>query len=342
MLVRPTLVVHADWSTSPAKRWQAAAVFDRATNRYRLSAPTLVGDTAGWLARLHAQSASSDAGSFPVLSDRSAESAQSADNASSVFLGVDFPIGLPLAYARRAGVTGFLDLLPRLGAGEWAEFYRPAEAPEQIGLRRPFYPARPGHARQQHLLAALGVAQMDDLRRRCDRGHAARRAAAPLFWTMGAQQVGKAAISGWRDALGPALRAGEAVALWPFAGPLGALLARGGLVVAESYPAEFYGHLGVSFSRATGGKRSRSARASNAPALLGWAAANPVALDGDLTAAIRGGFGNSADGEDRFDAVVGLMGMLNVLFGHRPSGEPENEAVRRVEGWILGQTAGDG
>lgn len=315
MIAQPALVVHADWSTSPAKRWQAVAVFDAATTGYRLSAPTPVGNVTDWLDRLREQA-----------------------GGGAIFLGLDFPIGLPLAYARRAGVTDFLDLLPRLGVGDWADFYQPAGIPADIALRRPFYPARPGGTRQGHLLDALDVARIDDLRRRCDRGTAARRAAAPLFWTLGAQQVGKAAVSGWRDVLGPALRERADVTLWPFAGPLDALLAGGGTVVAESYPAEFYGHLAVSFSRPLGGKRRQIARAANAPALLAWAAGNPVAVSDELEMALRGGFGAAADGEDRFDAVVGLMGMLNVVFGRRPSGEPGDETVRRMEGWILGLT----
>ena len=316
----PVLVVHADWSTSPAKRWQAVAVREETANQpsYRLFAPEPVGDTATWLDRLRAQA-----------------------GGGAIFLGVDFPIGLPLVYAERAGVTDFLNLLPRLGVGDWADFYQPAGIPADIAPRRPFSPARPGRTKQQYLLDALGVAKIDDLRRRCDRGTAAHPPAASLFWTMGAQQVGKAAISGWRDVLGPALGQATGVAIWPFAGGLDALLARGGTVVAESYPAEFYGHLGVSFSKTLGGKRRQCARAANAPALLEWAAGSPVAMSDELETALRDGFGAAADGEDRFDAAVGLLGMLNVIFGRRPSGEPDDERVRRLEGWILGMTAGD-
>jgi hypothetical protein len=56
--------------------------------------------------------------------------------------------------------------------------------------------------------------------------------------------------------------------------------------------------------------------------------------------AVQRGSGTGASGEDRFDAVVGLLGMLNVVLGRRPSGEPDDPLVRRLEGWILGQTAG--
>jgi len=41
------------------------------------------------------------------------------------------------------------------------------------------------------------------------------------------------------------------------------------------------------------------------------------------------------------DAVVGLFGMLNVVLGHRVPGEPIDAVTGAVEGWILGQAAGD-
>jgi hypothetical protein len=310
---QPETIVHADWGTPPGKRWQARA--ERGPNAlYTLYAPEPVGETATWLDRLRP--------------------------GGGVLLGLDFPIGLPLAYADRAGITDFAAALPELGRGTWAEFYHVATRPEEIGLRRPFYPQRPGQTRQQHLIDGLDVRSADDLRRVCDRGTAERRPAAPLFWTLGAQQVGKAAISGWRDVLGPALRERTDVTLWPFAGPLATLLRAGGIVVAESYPAEFYGHLGLAFPPGPDGRRGKRvqfSRAANAPALLTWAATLGVALHPALREAISDGFGATADGEDRFDALVGLVGMLNVVLGVRPPGEPDDPRVRRVEGWILGQ-----
>jgi hypothetical protein len=85
------------------------------------------------------------------------------------------------------------------------------------------------------------------------------------------------------------------------------------------------------------GKRWPPSRAANAGALLTWSQKAGVLLDPALGAALEEGFGTSADGEDRFDSVVGLFGMLNVVLGGRPPGEPEDERVRRIEGWILGQ-----
>ena len=168
-------------------------------------------------------------------------------------------------------------------------------------------------------------------------------AACPLFWTLGGQQVGKGAISGWKEVLGPAARGDEfPFAVWPFDGSLDELVKPGQVVAAETYPAEFYVHLGVGFpaprpDRRTG-KRVQIDRAANAKPLLDWAFDARVEVAPALRAELQDGFGDRNDGEDRFDAVVGLFGMLNVVLGDRPSGEPNTESVQKVEGWILGQT----
>ena len=308
----PQLIAHADWGTNRRKRWMSCAT-QQTNGRYFLTVPEPVGDA-------------------PALLDTLRNRARF----GGILVGFDFPIGLPQSYAERAGVTNFIDLLPQLGLGEWIDFYHAASSPREINLRRPFYPLRPGGTRQQHLLDGLGVSHIDELRRRCDRGHAGRRAAAPIFWTMGAQQVGKAAISGWRDVIGPALRERSDVKLWPFDGSLDVLLGKSDCVIIESYPAEYYRHLDVSFPPRSGGKRSQSARAANSASLLSWLNANQVTFDPELPAQIEYGFGSAADGEDRFDALIGLLGMLNVLFGRREAGEPADGYLRQVEGWIFG------
>lgn len=318
----PTLVAHADWGTAPAKRWMTYAV--RAGDRYEVASSEPVGDAHTLLQRLR-----SIGGEGPIV------------------VGFDFPIGVAAHYAARAGVNDFLAWLPRLGTGGWGRFYDVAERREEIGTRRPFYPmrnGRRGETPQSHLFGALGVNSVDDLRRQCERRHQARRAASPLFWTLGAQQVGKAAISGWREVLGPELRNPSlAMAIWPFSGRMQDVLRPGSLVVVETYPAEFYHHLGVVWPPSSpgqkSGKRSQGDRAANAPSLLAWADSCGVNLRPDLRKAIRHGFGPSPSGEDPFDATVGLFGMLNILMGLRPIYEPEAEAIRKIEGWIFGQRA---
>ncbi len=309
----PAVVAHADWGSHPRKRWLAIATRADAGS-YVAQVPVPAGQPETVLERLLALA-----------------------QGGSVVAAFDMPFGLPARYAARAGIHDYLAILPQLGAGLWRDFYEVAERPDEISVWRPFYPRRPGAASQRQLLDALGLDSIDDVRRRCDRAHADRRAGAPLFWTLGAQQVGKAAISGWRDMLGPAVRAGLDVAIWPFSGGLYETIQPGRVIVAETYPGECYNHLGIRL--AGGGKRAQAARAAAAPALLAWAARVGVMLQPALQQAIEDGFGPSPDGEDPFDSTVGLFGTLNVTLGLRPPGEPDphDRVVRRVEGWILGQ-----
>jgi len=96
-------------------------------------------------------------------------------------LGFDFPIGLPKAYAAKASVNRFLDVLPELGTGRWKDFCDVAELPHQVSVARPFYPRRPGGTLQTHLVDGIGVRTIDDLLRRCDFGTEYRNKACALF-----------------------------------------------------------------------------------------------------------------------------------------------------------------
>jgi len=302
---RPSLVAHADWGSQPRSRWIARG---RRRGSWQASRPEPVGDVPTLLSRLAAEAAG-----------------------GCVLVGFDFPIGLPAAYAERAGITSFREALPELGRGSWARFFEPAERPEEISLHRPFYPRRGGGTRHEHLRRGLGL-DWPALLRACDRATPTRRVAAPIFWTLGGQQVGKGAIVGWRDALQPALNDPELdVALWPFDGPLEELFAPGRVVIAETYPTEFHAHLGVDVGRA--GKRQRPARAETGAALLMWSRRRGVELEPELEEELRTGFVS----DDAFDAVVGLFGMLNVMMKYRAPGEPDDDRVRRIEGWMLGQ-----
>jgi hypothetical protein len=256
-------------------------------------------------------------------------------------IGFDFPIGLPAAYAGKAGVSDFLAILPQLGQGVWRDFFSFAERPEDVSIYRPFYPRKPGGASRAHLELGLGLAYRQ-LLRECERKTTdGRREACPLFWILGGQQVGRGACLGWESVLQPAVRA-EQAAIWPFAGELADLMSRHRTVIVETYPAEFYGHLfpGGCLARLQAiGKRQRAGRAVVAKAMLEWAQCAGVLLDEALSGLINAGFGDDASGEDQFDATVGCFGMLNVVLGLRPHAEPTDDAVRRVEGWIFGQAA---
>jgi hypothetical protein len=252
-----------------------------------------------------------------------------------VALGVDLPLGLPCAYAAGLPERDFPHFLATTATRP--DFFQVCASLAEVGPGRPFYPARgvAGMTRAAHA-EALGLAGAAALSRACDRATAERPAGAPLFWTLGANQTGKAAIAAWQHLLLPALAAGEDVRLWPFAGAFRKLLAPGAIAVAETYPAEALRHLGI---RLRGSKRRQADRASVAAQLSAAMARLDVVADPALEQATADGFGHDAAGEDRFDCILGVLCVLNVLAGNRPDTSPADPWIRRWEGWVLGQTA---
>jgi hypothetical protein len=303
--VNRALLAHCDWSKDPRKRWMAVAVRDG--DFWRTMLPEPVGDTADLFARLARRAG------------------------GGVLVGFDFPIGLPLAYGERTCLGDFPNALRRFGQGEWRDWYEVCETAEQISLFRPFYPTTPGGRSANELFDGLGLSG-GELLRVCERATPERQAACKLFWTLGPNQVGKGAISGWRDVIAPNL---DQLGLWPFAGSLAALDRASEIIVTETYPGEAYGHLGIS-RREMGSKSKQEGRRRAAPALLDWMATRRV--DGSaVREAIEAGFSSRRVSEDQFDAVVGLFGMLDVMEGRRPEGTPKTPAIATWEGWILGQ-----
>ena len=252
-----------------------------------------------------------------------------------VLLGFDFPIGLPHAYGTQTGLTGFSEALASAGHGAWSDFFEVADEPSQVSLARPFYPrtSRKGVSRAT-LVKGLSVPSFEDLLRVCERRTVDRQAACSLFWTLGGNQVGKAAIAGWMQVVRPALAYGAA--LWPFDGTLADLSARPGVVIAETYPAEAYRMFDGGFRR-NESKRRQADRASKAPAILKWAADHAVVLSDETIAAVLDGFGNGASGEDAFDAVAGLVKMIEVASERRLESTLDLHPALTWEGWILGR-----
>jgi hypothetical protein len=305
----PELAAHADWSIDPRKRWITIA--RRTPSGWALTAPEPVGDPGTLPERLlHA------AGGGPVV------------------LGADLPVGLPRAYAAVRPEADFLEFLRGIAA--MPDFFRVCATLEDIRADRPFYPARgvAGMTRLSHALA-LGLADAASLSRTCDRATAERPAGAPLFWTLGANQSGKAAISAWQTLILPLMSTGR-LRLWPFEGPLISLLAPGSVALAETYPAEALRHLDL---RLRGSKRRQADRAALADGLLAATERLGAMPNTGMLRAVQGGFGADAAGEDRFDSVLGVLAVLNVLAGHRPDTAPDDPWIRKWEGWVLGQTA---
>ena len=298
-------VIHADWSASPRKQWAATAV--RAKTGWIVGVPKKVVHTGLFLDDLLN-------GPEPTLA------------------GFDFPIGLPEFYGQAIDPPDFCSALRAFGHGRWSDFYNVANVADEISLYRPFYPQRSSSAAQQsHLTTALGCMSIDQLRRRCELATGSRRAACSLFWTLGGNQVGKPAISGWKEVVAPARQLGAK--LWPFEGPLPVLAQTTTLTLAETYPAEAYAHVGAKFVPGQS-KRRKNDRVKATEGVGAWSTHNSIALTPELASLIDQGFGPRAAGEDAFDAIMGLFGMIEVVDGRRHAGEVK---CGGWEGWILGQ-----
>ena len=298
------LAAHADWSVAPAKRWMSVATPDGRGWRVKTEK---VGDLDTLFARLRSLAAT-----------------------APIALGVDAPIGLPAAYKRPH--VDFPEFLRALTPGD--AFFDVADAASEICFDRPFYPRRaPSGVRRTELLDALGLTDGEQLLRHCERKSGSQPAASPMFWTLGANQVGKGAICLWRDLLLPALHQPDPPLLWPFAGSLVDLLQPGRIAVAETYPANAMRQLQLGFK---GSKRRQSDRRTIAGALRTHLHDLDAEPDAALSTKIDDGFGAANDGEDQFDSLIGLIRMLQVIrdpaLDHRP--EPE---ILRWEGWILGR-----
>lgn len=305
----PGLVAHCDWSLDPKKRWMAVAT--KGSTGWIIGMPEPVGLTASLFRRL-------------------------ADRASNgIFVGFDFPIGLPKAYGALTGKSDFRAFLAALGQGEWSDWFRVCERADEISIHRPFYPQRPGGTQRVHLHAGLGLTEGDGLLRTCDRRTSERPDACSIFWTLGGNQVGKAAISGWSELL----RGPGRPALWPFDGQLNDLLRDHPIVVAETYPGDAYSQLGIPRTPIWS-KRKQDGRASVAPYLLRCIEQRGHDMSLDLHQTIQQGFFDTATAEDQFDALVGLLAMIEVVDGYRPDGCPDDPDVHRWEGWILGHQRG--
>jgi hypothetical protein len=311
-VILPPSIAHADWGTDPKKRQVAVAEL-HSDGHYRivtLSAAQSITQMAGDL-RL----------GFHLPRGR-----------GQLLVGFDLPFGLPRAYAALAGISFFPEFLPDIGHGPWARFAECAALPAEVSIHRPFYPARSGGTKRAHLYDGLGLTR-EQIRRRADGSDAET-----MFWTLGGKQVGKAALCGW--AYLSAVTA-QKLAFWPFHGSLATLLHGDptGVVVAEAYPREFYQY----FRSGVGGrgsKRNHEDRLRWMEGLLEWAEVSGVLWSADVLSRVKGGFSEGRNGEDEFDAVVGLIGMIAVVTGKIPSGEPETDtAIRTVEGWILGRSA---
>ncbi len=301
------VLAHADWSVRKSGRWLVTA--EPFKGKWRIHEPVMV-NVKGLLGE---------------------------DIGSRGMLGVDVPIGVPIHWAKSVKIDCFLRALKNFGEDHWVDTLHPAVTADQISLFRPFYPQRPGGAKQAHILKALDASHINLLRRHCDFDEAGRPAASPLFWTLGAAQVGKAAIDFWLNVLRPAVLA-ELVHVWPFHGTLLELANGTKPIVAETYPGEAYSWFNLEITKNNRSKRRVEDRALDSQRLLEVVSKLDFDLEPNAEEQVINGFKNG--GEDAFDAFIGLLAVVSVVKGHRPEQMIWDDAVRQTEGWILGRRPG--
>jgi len=110
------VLVHADWSVSPKKRWVARAEW---SGGWTVTAVEPVGPTATFVADLLRDAAT-----------------------RHVLAGFDFPIGLPRSYGAKTGEADFSAFLRGVGTGRWSRFADIARTPDD----RSIPPDRPGES----------------------------------------------------------------------------------------------------------------------------------------------------------------------------------------------------
>jgi hypothetical protein len=302
------IAAHSDWSVDKRKRW--ITIGRKVADFWVLDAPQPTGDVSQLVGRL-----------------------AKAANEQAVILGIDCPIGLPGAYAKQiAGFSDFPTFLKSLGRDD--PFFQVAETIDEVCLARPFFPKRSvaGPGFKLALAKALKLPDVNAMSRLVDRKTVNRPAAGQLFWTLGANQCGKAALAAWRDLLIPAFAAAQ-IRLWPFEGDLLGLAVPGQVVVAETYPAEALRQLGL---RLTGSKRAQTDRQSLRIDIRRVMEELKIKPSDDLASTVDDGFGSKPVGEDAFDSLIGALGVIGVLEGQRPDAPPG--PVDMWEGWVLGQT----
>jgi hypothetical protein len=302
------IAAHSDWSVDPRKRW--VTIGRRVEDYWVLDAPQPTGDVSRIIDRLAARA-----------------------KQEAVVFGIDCPIGLPAAYAAQiSGFEGFPAFLRSKTPND--QFFEVAREIGDVSLARPFFPKGnlSGAGFKLALAQKLNLPDVLAMSRVVDRKTANRPAAGQMFWTLGANQCGKAALAAWRDLLLPAFAAAQ-VKLWPFEGSLGSLAVPGQVVVAETYPAEALRQVVLKLG---GSKRSQAARRGLGGGILTVLKRLNIQPSAALAGVIEDGFGGKATGEDAFDSLIGALGVINVLEGHRPDVPPC--PVDMWEGWVLGQT----
>ena len=156
-----------------------------------------------------------------------------------------------------------------------------------------------------------------------------------MFWTLGANQSGKAAIAAWRDVIIPGLLQNARLRLWPFEGELKALLQAGAIVMAETYPAEAMVQLGI---RRAGSKRRWSDRIAYAP-LPPHSPGASEGRPGSLARNVAAGMASDRMPQAKTASIAwsARLCVLAAVTGKREAEIPAAPWIKTWEGWVLGQ-----
>tara|TARA_R110001583_G_scaffold32882_2_gene111610 strand:+ start:13688 stop:14659 length:972 start_codon:yes stop_codon:yes gene_type:complete len=313
-------ILHADWSIHHRGRWKAHA--RRQGDGWLIDDISPVGNIPPFINGLHHHARD-----------------------KTIWLGLDFPIGLCRHWYQAAHIDSFDHVLHWLKSPAADSFFNVCSHPDQICPHRPFYPARAGAkgtVKRNHLSAGLNVANFNQLHRQCERATSNRPAAATPFWTLGANQVGKGMLHGWQNLVFPGHARG--FHLWPFDGDLAALSQQPGVTLIETYPAEIYGWLKLYDMPLPSGRFAKSRQQSRHETLM-VLLPRLAHLNIDLSPVVRHhiarGIAPDHGKDDAFDALIGVIGLILIATQKRAENLPESSIIRRQEGWIIGQRETD-
>lgn len=119
---------------------------------------------------------------------------------------------------------------------------------------------------------------------------------------------------------------------WPFDGTLPDLLKKPGITVVEIYPKEAYKHLNVLIGAGTGMSKGNRENRKEASKHLYESNLDRIRISRAAESWFTSGFNS----DDDFDAMMGLLSMLQIVTGQYDYSIPDDEIVHDIEGWILG------